>query len=82
MTSRLNEVDFYCYWKIADALILATRKSQCEEYALGGGPEQRFMGVFANGQPIKPLDVYLPEYFTERKRDSRSREQKTESAAR
>ena len=84
MTSRLNEADFYCYWKIADALMLATRESQCEEYALGGTPEQRFMGVFADGRPIRPLDVYLPEYFTAPVgADSLpNRERKTKSATR
>ena len=35
MVARLNEVDFYCYWKFSDALLAYTRHGQYGEYAFG-----------------------------------------------
>ncbi|HAD13241.1 MAG TPA: hypothetical protein DCF33_12490, partial [Saprospirales bacterium] len=58
MTSRLNEVDFHCYWKLGDALINYSRKGIQKEYAFGNTPEQRFMGRWPDGHPIRELDVY------------------------
>jgi pimeloyl-ACP methyl ester carboxylesterase len=60
MTSRLNEVDFHCYWKLGDALINYSRKGIQKEYAFGNTPEQRFMGRWPDGHPIRELDVYQP----------------------
>ena len=60
MTSRLNEVDFNCYWKLADALIAHTRAGQQGEFAFGNTPQQRFLGVWPDGRPIKELEVVLP----------------------
>lgn len=60
MSSRLNEVDFHCYWKLSDALIAYTRTGTHREYAFGNTPEQRFMGLWPDGHPIKQLEVYQP----------------------
>jgi len=60
-TSRLNEVDFNCYWKLADALIEYTRHGRHGDVAFGATPRQRFMGFWPDGRLIRPLDVYLPE---------------------
>lgn len=59
-TSRLNEVDFYCYWKLADALIGHVREGKYSHVAFGDTPEQRFMGMWPDGQPVRPLKVYTP----------------------
>lgn len=59
-TSRVNEVDFFCYWKLGDALIDFTRKGTNEHVAFGNTPEQRFMGFHPDGRMVRPLDVYLP----------------------
>jgi pimeloyl-ACP methyl ester carboxylesterase len=59
-TSRLDEVDFYCYWKLADALIYYTREGKYKEYAFGRTPEQTYMGLWPDGTPIKPMKVLLP----------------------
>ena len=58
--SRLDQVDYYCYWKLADAIMGFTRDGLFEDYAFGNTPRQRFMGRWEDGRPIRPLDVYLP----------------------
>lgn len=60
-TSRLNEVDFNCYWKLGDALIGYTRESKYADIAFGNTPQQRFLGRWANGKNMRPLDVFLPD---------------------
>ncbi len=58
---RLDEVDFYCYWKLGDALLEYTRYGRCEEVAFGNSSLQRYMGQWADGTPIRPLEVFLPK---------------------
>lgn len=60
MTSRLNEVDFFCYWKLTDALLAFTRTGQHGAVAFGNTPEQRFLGYWPDGRPIRELEVVLP----------------------
>jgi hypothetical protein len=60
MSSRLNEVDFNCYWKLGDALLNHTRFGTDYAYAFGNSAQQRFMGLWPDGSPIRPLDVVLP----------------------
>ena len=60
-TSRLNEVDFNCYWKLGDALIGFARQGLYGDVAFGNTPQQRFLGKWANGKSMRPLDVFLPE---------------------
>jgi pimeloyl-ACP methyl ester carboxylesterase len=61
MSSRLNEVDFYCYWKFSDALIAYTRTGEYGDVAFGNTPSQRFLGLWADGRPIREMEVILPE---------------------
>jgi Chlorophyllase len=58
--SRLNEVDFNCYWKFADALMASTREGRYLEVAFGNTPEQRFLGYWPDGKPIISLEVLQP----------------------
>jgi pimeloyl-ACP methyl ester carboxylesterase len=60
LTSRLNEVDFNCYWKLADALIDFTRTGRNGDVAFGNTPKQRFLGVWPDGRPMRELEVILP----------------------
>jgi pimeloyl-ACP methyl ester carboxylesterase len=60
-TSRLNEVDFYCFWKFSDALQDYTLQGIHKEHILGNTPQQRFLGFFPNGAPVRPLDIIVPE---------------------
>lgn len=61
MMARLNEVDFFCYWKFSDALMAYTRSGQYGHIAFGNTPEQRFLGLWPDGRPIRELEVFLPE---------------------
>ncbi len=65
-TSRLDAVDFYCYWKLADALIYFTREGKYQTFAFGNTPEQRSLGLAPSGKPYRPMDVWLPESGTPR----------------
>jgi predicted esterase len=60
-TSRVNFVDFYCYWKLGDALIDFTRTGQNGHIAFGNTAAQRFMGMHPDGRPVRPLDIILPD---------------------
>ncbi|MCC6279502.1 MAG: hypothetical protein IT262_02810 [Saprospiraceae bacterium] len=60
MTSRLNEVDFNCYWKFGDALMDHTRRGCNEHIVFGNTPEQCYLGCWADGRHIRPLEVILP----------------------
>ena len=54
-------VDYFGYWKLYDALLVYTRTSKQRAYAFGDTPEQRSLGVWADGTAIKPLWVEVPE---------------------
>ncbi len=69
-TSRLNEVDFNCYWKLGDALIEFTRNGRYGEVAFGNTPQQRYLGQWANGKSMRPLDVFLPEQIPAKPRQA------------
>jgi pimeloyl-ACP methyl ester carboxylesterase len=65
LTSRLNEVDFNCYWKLADALMDYTRTGRSRDVAFGNTAQQRFLGFWPDGRAIRALDVYLPTVMQE-----------------
>jgi acetyl esterase/lipase len=54
---ELDAADYYGVWKLADALFACTFEGKWCEYALGNTPEQRFMGVWSDGVPVKELAV-------------------------
>ena len=53
----INALDFYGTWKLFDALSDAAFHDKNREYALGNTREQRFMGVWSDGVPVKELKV-------------------------
>jgi pimeloyl-ACP methyl ester carboxylesterase len=53
----LDALDFYGTWKLFDALTDAAFYGTNRNYALGNTPEQRFMGTWSDGVPVKPLIV-------------------------
>ena len=58
--TRTNAVDYFCYWKLADALLNCTfRNSDCE-VAFGDTSKQRFMGVWGDGQAVRELRIKRP----------------------
>jgi hypothetical protein len=55
--SKLDAVDFYCYWKLADALLNCTFYGANCEYAFGDTPEQRNMGSWSDGISANELII-------------------------
>lgn len=53
----VNALDFYGTWKLFDGLCDAAFYGRNREYALGNTPQQRFMGVWSDGVPVKELKV-------------------------
>jgi pimeloyl-ACP methyl ester carboxylesterase len=53
----VNAMDFYGTWKLFDALCDAAFYNKNREYALGNTPQQRFMGLWSDGKPVKELKV-------------------------
>ncbi len=52
-----DATDFYCYWKLFDALEdCALTGSGCNA-AFGDTPAQRNMGLWSNSVPVRPLEV-------------------------
>ncbi|HEY2962681.1 MAG TPA: alpha/beta fold hydrolase [Pyrinomonadaceae bacterium] len=56
-TMMVNALDFYGTWKLFDGLCDAAFYGNNREYALGNTPQQRFMGVWSDGVPVKELKV-------------------------
>ncbi len=56
-TMMVNALDFYGTWKLFDALSDAAFYGKNREFALGNTPQQRFMGVWSDGVPVKELKV-------------------------
>ena len=56
-TMMVNALDFYGTWKLFDGLCDAAFYGKNREFALGNTPQQRFMGVWSDGVPVKELKV-------------------------
>jgi acetyl esterase/lipase len=54
---RLDSLDYYVFWKFTDALSECSRQGVFCEYSLGDTPEQRFMGAWSDGVPVRELCV-------------------------
>jgi len=61
MTSRLNEVDFNCFWKLGDAMMDYTRNGCSEEICFGNTPQQRYLGKWQSGEYIRELEIVMPK---------------------
>jgi len=57
----VDALDFYGTWKLFDGLTDAAFFGRNREYALGNTPQQRFMGKWSDGVPVKELKVLAPE---------------------
>src|ERR1043165_2101123 len=49
--------DFYCSWKLQDALMDCALNNQNCDYAFGDTPEQHGMGDWSDGTPIRILEI-------------------------
>jgi pimeloyl-ACP methyl ester carboxylesterase len=56
-TMMVNALDYYGTWKLFDGLCDAAFSGKNREYALGNTPQQRFMGRWSDGVPVKELKV-------------------------
>lgn len=52
-----DALDFYAFWKLFDALTDAAFYGRNREYALGNTPQQRYMGAWSDGRPVRELIV-------------------------
>ncbi len=57
VASKQDAVDYYCYWKLADALLSCTFYGTDCGYAFGDTPEQRYMGEWSDGTQAIELEV-------------------------
>ena len=57
----VDALDYYGYWKLCDALCDAAFYGHNRAYALGNTPQQRFMGRWSDGTPVKELIAGAPE---------------------
>jgi dienelactone hydrolase len=53
----VNALDYYGTWKLFDALCDAAFYGKHREYALGNTKQQRYMGVWSDGVPVKELKI-------------------------
>jgi len=58
---NLNALSWYGFWKCFDALCDAAFEGKNRKYCLGDTPEQRFMGKWSDGKPVKEAKVTIPE---------------------
>lgn len=56
-TLLVNALDYYGTWKLFDGLYEAAFYGKNREYALGNTSQQRFMGLWSDGRPVKELIV-------------------------
>jgi pimeloyl-ACP methyl ester carboxylesterase len=55
-----DALDYYGTWKLFDGLLDAVYRGVNREFALGDTPEQRFMGEWSDGTPVRELMVREP----------------------
>jgi pimeloyl-ACP methyl ester carboxylesterase len=55
----INALDYYCTWKLFDALEDAAFYGKNRDYAFGNTPQQRFMGKWSDGVPVKELVIQI-----------------------
>jgi hypothetical protein len=53
----IDAVDFYCYWKLQDALMDCALNNQNCDVAFGDTPQQRYMGQWSDGTPVRELEI-------------------------
>jgi len=63
---KTDAVDYFGYWKLLDGLLESTRNNQYEGYALGNTSEQRYLGTWSDGTPVRPFDVFVPDQLAKK----------------
>jgi hypothetical protein len=57
LAAKTDAIDYYCYWKLADALLECSFYGTNCNSAFGATPEQKYMGQWSDGAPVRPLRV-------------------------
>jgi len=57
---RIDNVDYFGYWKLFDALLDCTREGEYCNYAFGNTKEQNSLGFRSDGIPLRSLEVTVP----------------------
>ncbi len=57
VTGTVDAMEYFCYWKLQDALMDCALHNQNCEYAFGDTPEQHGMGNWSDGTPARILEV-------------------------
>ncbi|RIL12244.1 MAG: hypothetical protein DCC75_00770 [Proteobacteria bacterium] len=52
-----DALDFYGFWKLFDGLYQAAFFGRHREFALGGTSQQKSMGIWSDGVPVKEIEV-------------------------
>jgi acetyl esterase/lipase len=55
--NTVDAMDFYGTWKLLDGLTDAAFFGKNRQYALGNTPQQRYMGQWSDGTPVKELKI-------------------------
>ena len=55
--SYIDALDWYDYWKLFDGLTDAAFYGKNRDYALGNTYQQKFLGIWPNGNPVKELEI-------------------------
>ena len=70
--AETDAVDYYCYWKLLDALMDCSFYDKNCDYAFGDTDKQKFMGLWTDGNPVEPMRVFTqPIYPKKTKRKNR-----------
>jgi len=56
-----NALDFFGIWKLFDGLTDAAFYNKNRNYALGNTPQQKFMGYWSDGKPVKEMEIITLE---------------------
>ena len=59
--SKLSALDYNGYWKLFDALLDYTKTGKNKKYVFGNTPEQKSLGNWSDGSPIRSLEIEVPE---------------------
>jgi hypothetical protein len=57
LEDSVNALDYYGFWKLLDGLTDAAFYGKNHDYALGNTRNQRYMGTWSDGTPVKELVV-------------------------
>lgn len=58
--AKYNAADYFCYWKLLDAMTDCIYRGEHCEQAFDNTPEQRYMGKWSDGEPVRELEVMVP----------------------